>query len=92
MWHNDGMVGKRLQGCDTLFIGLSWTAATRTVGGHKLFYYVCAKVTTIYISVVVQNLVSGIKSLLILTCNNVLTEGQVECTCPCLLTNLIEWK
>ena len=53
MWHNDCMVDKRLQGCDTLLTGLSWTAATRTVGGHKLFYYVSAKVTILHISVVV---------------------------------------
>jgi len=53
MWHKDGMIDKRLQGCDILLIGLSWTAATWTVGGHKLFYYVSAKVTIVYISVVV---------------------------------------
>jgi hypothetical protein len=59
MWHSDDMVDTRLQGCDALLIGLSWTAAAWRVGGHKLFYYVSAKVTTVYISVVVSNLSLG---------------------------------
>jgi hypothetical protein len=78
------MVDTRLQGCDTLLIGLSWTAANQTVGGHKLFYYVSAKVTTVHISVAVSNFVSRLKSPLILTCHSVFIEGQVESTCPCL--------
>jgi len=84
MWHDDDMVDTRLQGCDALLIGLRWIAATWTVGGHKLFFYVSTKVTTTYISVVVSNFVSGIKCPLILTCHSVFTEGQVESTCPCL--------
>ena len=55
MWHNDDMVDTRLQGCDALLIGLSWTAETRTVGGHKLYFYVSARLTTVHISVVVSN-------------------------------------
>lgn len=84
LWHNDDMVDTRLQECDAQLIGLSWTAATRTVGGHRLFFYVSTKVTTVYISVVVSNFVSGIKSPLILTCHSVFTEEQVESTCHCL--------
>jgi len=53
------MVDTRNQGCDALLIGRSWTAVTWRVGSHKLFYYVSAKVTTVYISVVVSNLVFG---------------------------------
>jgi len=34
MWQNDDMVDTRLQGYDSVLIGLSWTAATQTVGGH----------------------------------------------------------
>jgi hypothetical protein len=83
--HSDDMVDTRLQGCDVLLIGLSWIAATQTVGDHnKLFCYVSAKVTTVYISVVVSNFESWIQSPLTLTHHIVLSEGQVESTCHCL--------
>jgi hypothetical protein len=54
MWYNDDMVDTRLQECDALLIGLSWTAETLTVGGHKHFYYVSETVSRVHISVVVQ--------------------------------------
>jgi hypothetical protein len=61
MWYNDDMVDTRLHGCDALLIGLSLTAKTLTVGGHKHFYYVNETVTTVHISVVVSNFVSSIE-------------------------------
>jgi hypothetical protein len=53
------MVDTRLQECDAVLIGLSWTAETLTVGGHKHFCYVSETVTTVHISVK-SNTVTGL--------------------------------